>query len=88
MGPWIQGVPSVEMVRRHDDAHAVGHRMGAQWLCKDPKWSGVQVIRLSVVDDRVQVANGAAFWQPLDEARWAARSLFRPVDPEGYEVSL
>ncbi|UAW08037.1 hypothetical protein [Myxococcus phage Mx4 ts27htf-1hrm-1] len=88
MTAWIQGAPSVTLVQQHENAHAVGEREGggAQWICHDPRWPGVHVLRLKVIDGRVNMANGIAFWQPLDEARWAARSRYRPVDAEGVEV--
>lgn len=86
-GKWWRGVPSVALVLRHQALHPVGENEGGQWVCHDERWPGVHVIRLKVIDGRVHIANGTAFWQPLDEAKWAARSRYRMVDAEGFEVT-
>ena len=92
MSQWIQGAPSAEQVLQHEEAHPVGEgkMRGAQWICHDPKWpnSGIQVARLRVLEGRVQIANGLSFWQPLDECKWSSRAKYRPVDADGFEVTL
>ncbi|NNJ13619.1 hypothetical protein EKD04_025160 [Chloroflexales bacterium ZM16-3] len=88
------GIPLAAMVAAHAATYPVidhtGHCYGGLWVARDPEAclgrNFPSFLRLEVRDGRVMMWNGFALVQPLDECEWAARSLFRPVDPHGMPV--
>lgn len=74
---WTDGIPSIGEVAQWKF-----------WLVFDPTQAddGPQVVRLNVQDGAVMLQNGHAFYQRLDDCRWAQRSRYTPISRDGTPV--
>ena len=90
------GAPSAEVVRLHElrtQAWALSNDVplaslrGGHWQAIDPESAiaphEAQTVSLKVAAGAVHLSNGYAFWQPLADCKWAARSRYRPCLPDG-----